>query len=50
VTVHYDPAHPERCTLSRDVDEGRFRNLLVVAALIALAGAGVLAGFVKVEG
>jgi hypothetical protein len=48
VTVHYDPAHPERCTLSREVDASRFGQLLVAAAIIAAAGAGVLAGLVKV--
>jgi hypothetical protein len=49
VTVYYDPAHPERCTLSREVDEQRFRMLLVAAAIIAAAGAGVLGGYVKVQ-
>lgn len=49
VTVYYDPGHPERCTLSRTVDDARFRQLLVVAAIIAAFGVGALTGYVHVE-
>ena len=49
VTVYYDPDRPQRCTLSRDVDDARFRQLLVVALIIAAFGAGVLGGYVHVR-
>jgi hypothetical protein len=49
VTVFYDPGHPERCTLSQEVDRARFVQLLVAAAIVAAFGIGVLAGRVQVE-
>ena len=49
VTVYYDPAHPERCTLSRTVPGDRFRLLLAVAGLFVLAGLGAMTGHVAVR-
>ena len=50
VTVYYDPAHPERCTLSRVVPDWWFRQLLIAAAIILAFGIGVLTGHVAVVG
>jgi len=50
VTVYYDPAHPERCTLSRVVPQWWFQQLLVVAVIIVLFGIGALTGRVDVRG
>ena len=50
VTVYYDPAHPERCTLSRVVPDWWFKQLLVAAAIIVMFGVGVLTGHVAVIG
>lgn len=49
VAVYYDPAHPERCTLSRTVPNDRFRTLLLVAGIFVLAGIGVMTGHVAVH-
>jgi hypothetical protein len=50
VTVYYDPAHPERCTLSRVVPHWWFRQVFVAAAVLILAGIGVLTGHIAVYG
>jgi hypothetical protein len=50
VTVYYDPAHPERCTLSRVVPDWWFKQLLAAAVIFVLFGIGVLTGHVGVSG
>jgi len=50
VAVYYDPAHPERCTLSRVVPDWWFRQLLVAALIFVVVGVGVLTGHVAVVG
>ena len=49
-TVYYDPAHPERCTLSRNIPGDRFQTALVVAAILLLAGLGAMTGHIAVRG
>jgi hypothetical protein len=49
VPVYYDPAHPERCTLWREVPVDRFRDVLIVAAIFVLAGIGVMTGHIAVR-
>jgi hypothetical protein len=48
VTVYYDPARPERCTLTRGPDGAPFGPLLAVAALLFAAGWGAILGWIRV--
>jgi len=50
VTVYYDPSRPERCTLSRVVPHWWFQQVFVAAAVLILAGIGVLTGHIAVVG
>ena len=49
VTVFYDPAHPGRCTLARDVDAAGFYKLLAVALGLLVVGLAVSNGQIRVE-
>lgn len=48
VTVYYDPARPERCTLSRGPDGAPFGAFLAVAGLLFAAGWGAILGWIRV--
>lgn len=48
VTVYCDPAHPDRCTLTRNVESKPYFLLFAVALGLVAAGWAVLAGLVRV--
>jgi len=48
VTVYYDPASPDRCTLTAGVGNLPFNATLAVGAALAIAGAAVLLGWIRV--
>ena len=49
VTVFYDPAHPGRCALTRDVEAAGFYKLLAVAFGLLVVGLAVSNGQIRVE-
>jgi len=49
VTVFYDPAHPGRCTLTRDVEAAGFYKLLAVALGLLVVGLAVSNGQIRLE-
>ena len=49
VFVFYDPRHPERSTLVRDLDTKRVAQVLIAAIVLIAAGAGAVTGMIKVR-
>lgn len=48
VAVYYDPARPERCTLTRNVEPKPYYSLFAIALGLMTAGLAVLAGLIRV--
>jgi hypothetical protein len=48
VTVYYDPARPDRCTLTRGPDGAPFVPFLAVAGLLVVVGWGAILGWIRV--
>ena len=48
VTVYYDPASPDRCTLTAGVGNLPFNATLAIGAALVIAGTALLLGWIKV--
>ena len=49
VSVFYDPNHPERCTLVREIDRHRAYQLVAVGVILIAAAVAAMNGLIKVE-